>query len=100
MIDVKYGRVADNRFLIEAKGHAGAGARGSDVVCAGVSAILYGFLYYLSEKYGSELVWREMGDSLYICFPDGSPEGVSVALASLRLIGDTYPQYVSITERR
>ena len=99
MIDVKYGKAAD-RFLLEAKGHAGAGERGSDVVCAGVSAILYGFLYYLSEKYGSELVWRETGDSLYICFPNDSPEGVSVAIASLRLISDTYPQYVSITERR
>ena len=100
MIDVTYGKSDGSRYLIEAKGHAGFGERGSDVVCAGVSAVLYGFLYYLSDRYGSRLVWREVGDGLYICFPDDTPDAVEVIISSLRLMTDTYPQYVSISERR
>lgn len=100
MIDVIHGRVAENRYLIEAKGHAGFGERGGDVICAGISAILYGFLYYLSDRYGSRLLWREEEGGLYVCFPDETPEAVEVVLSSVRLMTDTYPQYVSLTERR
>ncbi|MBE6693541.1 MAG: ribosomal-processing cysteine protease Prp [Ruminococcaceae bacterium] len=101
MIDVCYAiNVEAEKCRIEAHGHAGCAERGGDVICAGVSALLYGFLYYLSEKHGSSLVWRESGDSLFMCFPSDSAEALEVVTASLRLMADTYPEYVSLQEGR
>ncbi|MBQ9161734.1 MAG: ribosomal-processing cysteine protease Prp [Clostridia bacterium] len=101
MIDVSYAVNAESgKCQIEACGHAGCAERGGDVICAGVSALLYGFLYYLSEKHGSSLVWHESDDSLFMCFPSESAEALEVITASLRLMSDTYPEYVSLQEGR
>lgn len=101
MIDVRL--VTDShaeRRIITASGHAGKAPKGADVVCAGISALLYGFLYYLSGRYGDMLVWSEDEDSLSMCFPSDSEESYEVIKASLRLMADSYPQYVRLQESR
>ena len=39
----------DSGLEIFAEGHAGYAPVGQDIVCAGVSALLYGFVAYLRE---------------------------------------------------
>lgn len=87
-------------FTVTASGHAGYAPVGADVVCAGVSAILYGFLYYLSGRYGQGLVWSESDGELSMCFPSDCRDACAVLGASLSLMADSYPQYVRLQESR
>ena len=44
MIEVKFKTFKNNSFKFSCKGHAGAGEKGKDPVCAGASALAYGLL--------------------------------------------------------
>lgn len=97
---------------ITAVGHAGQGTRGRDIVCAGVSALLYGLIAYLemlppsaTAEAGGEiphLVCSE-GDGLLrvtTCGLGGADiSGWTVTAAGLRLIASAYPTYVTLCDQ-
>lgn len=92
---------------LEACGHAAYAPRGADVVCAGVSALLFGYLAYLrstaggEDKTGGRVEWAE-GDG-YLCIRTHRMNGCdyaawAVVSAGIRLIADAYPAHVRLTE--
>lgn len=111
MIYVQVAR-RDGGLELTAKGHAGYAPRGRDVVCAGVSALLYGFIAYLEglspiataeDHLGGEdsphLEVREGDGELWVRTHglDGrDTEGFSVTEAGLRLIASCYPAFVTL----
>ena len=68
-------------------GHAGAGERGSDPVCAALSILVYALLDAGAEGR------VERGEAELL--PD---RDVDVALCGFRLLAESYPEYVSYKE--
>ncbi len=85
-------------------GHAGYAPVGEDIVCAGVSALLYAFLTYLRDTACTRVdrqVAVEEGDGYLWVRCRGLTACDASALAvietGLRLIARSYPTHVSIT---
>lgn len=95
---------------LSAHGHAGYAPRGQDVVCAGVSALLYGFISYLegllpiaTEKAARDgtprLEVEDKDDVLWVRTygMDGADTaGLAVIRAGLGLIASCYPSFVML----
>ena len=99
MISVIAETFSDGLMRISAKGHAGYAPRGKDIVCAGVSALMFGCIYYLSDKYGIPYERNEYDDILVIDFPQEASAEFELLCASLRLMYKTYPEYVYMEEK-
>lgn len=95
---------------IEARGHAGYSAAGTDIVCAGVSALLYGLLAYVEHAAEAAspgerpwVEWQEGAGWLRLRtgrFPGQADRlAAEVALAGLRKIQEAYPGYVTLRDR-
>ena len=88
---------------ITAEGHAGYGAEGSDIVCAAVSALLFGYLSYLCEltnEQGAGQVCREERDG-YLWVRSKGLRGrdiraFAVIFEGLRLVAEAYPSHVTL----
>ena len=95
---------------LSAHGHAGYAPRGQDVVCAGVSALLYGFISYLegllpiaTEKAARDgtprLEVEDKDDVLRVrTYGMGGADtaGLAVIRAGLGLIASCYPSFVML----
>ena len=104
--------VGRDGLTLSAMGHAGFAPRGQDVVCAGVSALLYGFVAYLEGltpiataeacSMGGDLPHLEVseGDGRLWVRTHGSDGRDKAALApieaGLRLIAACYPHHVTL----
>ena len=102
----------DSGLEISAEGHAGYAPVGQDIVCAGVSALLYGFVAYLRETLpiataedahpkGRAPLWEvSEGDGWLWVRTHGSDGRDKAAFASIeagiRLIAACYPHYVTL----
>ena len=111
MITVRVTKPGDGLEL-RASGHAGYAPRGRDVVCAGVSALLYGFVAYLEELApiatagaqgfcGDGSLWEASdGDGLLWVRTHGmggrDTDGFAAVEAGLRLIARAYPDCVTL----
>ena len=110
MIQIRVRQTSDG-LKVTAVGHAGRGPRGQDIVCAGVSALLYGFIAYLetlspiaTAEGGGEcpqLTCSE-GDGILRVTTRGlggaDTLGWHVTEAGLRLIASAYPTCVSLCD--
>lgn len=99
---------------IQTVGHAGYAPRGTDVVCAGISALLYGFVAYLetlssvatakeSAGSGKAFHWEAVeGDGVLWVRTRGEARRVFQGFAAIRagigLIAETYPQLVVLED--
>ena len=95
---------------LSARGHAGAAPRGQDVVCAGVSALLYGFISYLeglfpiatekTPRAGTPRLEVEDKDDVLRVRTYGmggvDTAGLAVIRAGLGLIATCYPSFVTL----
>ena len=95
---------------LSAHGHAGYAPRGQDVVCAGVSALLYGFIAYLeglapiatAEAMKGETVGWTVRDEDGILsvqtrgMRGADLDGLAVIQAGLGLIASSYPTFVML----
>ena len=85
---------------LEAHGHANHGAIGHDIVCAGVSALLYGLTEYLKELCKScpegQLEHRVGIGRLYVRTRSlkGDEIAFAVTAAGLKLLVNAFPQSV------
>ena len=82
-------------------GHAGYSSEGNDIVCSGVSAIVYsllGFLHNVSDKDRRMTASVESGENLI--FWRGNSEEVNaafkMAVIGLAQMAQKYPDHVSI----
>ncbi len=93
MIRVTYDR---EQCALSARGHAGQAAKGSDVVCAAVTALLLTAARY-AEKAPGASVRREPGDLRVRVSPERTERARPVldALADgLRGIAESWPEHV------
>ncbi len=113
MIRIRVTRRGDG-LDVYAVGHAGYAPRGQDVVCAGVSALLYGFVAYLeaissvatAEEpacHGGKLHWEASeGDGELRVRTRGESsrvfEGFAAVEAGIRLIARAYPHLVVLED--
>ena len=109
MICIRITRREDGLDL-SAHGHAGYAPRGQDVVCAGVSALLYGFIAYLEELLPIATAEGSEGESpsLQVQDKDGvlsvhtrgmggaDLDGLEVIRAGLTLMAVAYPAYIML----
>lgn len=101
----------DDGLEISAVGHAGIAPRGQDIVCAGVSALLYGFIAYL-ETLSPIATAEEGGEVPHLACSEGEGllriktrglggadlQGWRVTAAGLRLVASAYPGSVCVWE--
>ncbi len=95
---------------LSAHGHAGYAPRGQDVVCAGVSALLYGFIAYLEGLApiatagvleGDTLGWTAKDEDGILSIQTrgmggADLDGLAVIQAGLGLIASCYPAFVML----
>ena len=101
----------DDGLEISAVGHAGVAPRGQDIVCAGVSALLYGFIAYL-ETLSPIATAEEGGEVPHLVCSEGEGllrvktrglggadlRGWEVTAAGLRLIESAWPTCVVLCD--
>lgn len=95
----------DNMVII-AEGHSGYGDRGSDIVCAGISVLVYTLVNTLLDEEASDrikLVRRVVRDGyVYIeierfDFSRERIDGIIDAFnTGLYMLSETYPDYIAI----
>ena len=102
MIHIEMKRWAEGMEL-EACGHAEHGAIGHDIVCAGVSALLYSLAGYLEEQCKkhpmSHVEMTEAPGRLYLRTRQVQEDETAFAViaAGVRLIERAFPESVSFT---
>ena len=100
MISIHVWRGEEGVHLL-AQGHAGYDVAGRDIVCAGVSAILFGLKSYLEKQKSraSESVFFIQWDGGLLIstkeFGETDRGAWDVTRASIEEIAKNYPQYVS-----
>ena len=95
-------------ITLKLTGHAGAGEKGKDIICASASMLAYTVaqtLQFMYEQGGLQKkphIKLEEGDSIIVAKPkeDSYAEALHtffVAQVGYHLLSDNYPQYVSLT---
>ena len=79
-------------------GHAGYAPEGSDIVCAGVSALSMALLAYLqSLQVDTEDFLCRKGELKFRCESDDVIDtAMDVALTGYRILAGMYPEYVEV----
>lgn len=90
MIKIK---ISEDR--ITATGHAGAGPRGRDLVCAGVSVLLMTLAEYLAEV-GAEGLSITLDSGIGEVSARNHPAAFAQTAAGLRLLEECYPACIKI----
>ena len=88
----------DEVFELTAEGHAGYAEKGQDIVCAGVSAIVYALIGWLENNIESYVSIDERnGEVVIACEGDEQVEAVFyMAAIGIENIANTYPDHVEI----
>lgn len=99
MIHAMYDRDGKMHTL-SVNGHAGYSKRGEDIVCAGVSAIVYSLIAWLENNSESEefvSIDEHNGKVVIACEGDEKVASVFyMAAVGIETISNTYPDHVNI----
>lgn len=99
MIRAKFEKKAD-MHNITVKGHAGFAPCGQDIVCSGVSAVVFGLIGFIdnnSEHIQEKKIHFSDGDfDLFIIGDEKIEAGVEFALISISQIAEKYPENVKV----
>ena len=102
MVRIRYRRT-DTMHTLAVVGHAGYSSDGNDIVCAGVSAVVYallGFLHNLPDN-GKRLTDRvESGETVIFWQGDNVESSCAFRMAEIGLlqIAQRYPEYVTFAD--
>lgn len=107
MISVSFNKDESGNIMLHLQGHAGAGARGHDVICAGASMLCYTLAqvmqYMWEEKELSKKpqINLKEGDSFISAKPvdehyNQCLHAFFVVQAGYALLAHSYPQYVEL----
>ena len=97
MIEARYDRDGEMHTLF-VRGHAGYAEKGQDIVCAGVSAIVYALIGWLENNLEAYVDIDETSGYVSIsCEGDEKVEAVFyMAAIGIENIANTYPDHVDI----
>ena len=108
MTHISCGRDGEG-FIIEAAGHSGFGKRGKDIVCAGVSTLIFTTYYYLRKLqdggYIEHLEKREADGFVSIsarCAEGGQKymtAALDMALTGFEMLAENFPTHVTIIKK-
>ena len=102
MISVKYGFNDGHYTYLSVKGHAMSDDYGKDLICAGVSSIMFGLMNAI-DMVDKQVILNDLGNQLEI-INNGTDEKVNnyleLAVLQLKTIEESYSQYIKIDERR
>lgn len=95
MIEITVRETA-NEYCIELSGHANY-SRGADIVCAGVSAIVYAYIGYIrNSKIAVNELQISSGKVVCKVNKDGAREAFEMAAIGLMQIEKQYPKNIRI----
>jgi len=98
VISIRY-QLTGGQHRLTITGHAGYAPAGSDIVCAGVSALSYALLGYLRQTGTAAEAACRKGEMKFRCGADQQADSAfSMAMAGYQIIARTYPQYVEVIE--
>ena len=102
MITVKV-KIDNNQYQhLSVKGHAGSDEYGKDLICAGVSSIMFGLLNAI--EMADKGVVINVKDNLIEVINNSNNTKVNnyleLAVLQLKTIEESYSQYIKIDERR
>lgn len=109
MITVRLERSADRRIVAFAvTGHSGYAARGNDIVCAGVSAVVQTTVLGLQRVLGINCSGSQTDGELHCALPTDLPPGsvesadilLRTMLAGLTALAEAYADYVRILDSK
>ena len=97
MITVRLGE-----YMVDARGHAGSGPVGSDLVCCAVTTILYALIQGLSCLPGADITtWDMSPGNGHVEAMGVPPEGEGMfmmAQSALKNLAAKFPDYVRISD--
>ena len=100
MIEVEITKDDELIWRLDVKGHAGFAKAGKDIVCAGVSAIIFGLLNAVDEK-KVDIEIQENEINLTVLKKDHKiADYLELTVIQLKTIAESYGQYLKIHERR
>ncbi len=87
-----------NLYSLTAKGHAEYSTGGEDIVCAGISTILYALAGYIANSRMESSIRMEPGDVEITC--SGNAQQVFLmAYIGLAQLAEKFPKNISISAR-
>ena len=96
MVRIHYSRDGNGHHL-HITGHAGYAPAGSDIVCAGVSALSFALLGYLRQTGTAAEAACRRGELTLRCGAGAQADAAfQMALAGYQIIAKTYPQYAEV----
>lgn len=97
MIVARYERDGDSHNL-SVNGHAGYSTKGQDIVCAGVSAIVYALIGWLENNISTFTSVDESNGEVVISCEGDEKTATAFYMAAIGIeqIANTYPAHVSI----
>ena len=100
MIEISYDR---EHYSVTVQGHAGAGEPGHDIVCAGVSALVYAMTRRGETRHRAQCSDQEEGYGFVRCYPQQGEEALCLemletGMCGLRAIAASYPKFVTVRE--
>ena len=99
MIQVSIGMCEEHIISLQCKGHAGYAEAGKDLVCAGVSSILFGALNALDEMESKSVDLRVTNSKISIRVKEDSEHIqllLKMILIQLKTVQESYQEYIEI----
>lgn len=97
MTTVTVTRRSGHIYKVEAKGHSGYAAEGSDIVCAAISALTQGAVLGLKKVASVKVTATESEGELVFEISESNPASDAILetmLLSLQDISNTYPRHL------
>lgn len=97
MTRIEYTRSSEG-LHIRAKGHAGYGVSGTDIVCAAISTLLQSLTEYALESSVLEVVSLTLNEGDADINIKGDSECFDMTIIGLEMIAETYPDNVKMAD--
>lgn len=97
MTRIEYTRSSEG-LHISAKGHAGYGVSGTDIVCAAISTLLQSLTEYALESSVLEVVSLTLNEGDADITIKGDSECFDMTIIGLEMIAETYPDNVKMAD--
>jgi len=100
MITVTYKLTKKNFVGLDVKGHAESGDYGKDLICAGVSTVVFGLMNALDELGNAEIKEKDNHITIKIVEPnDISNNYMNLALTQLKTIEESYKKFIKVERK-
>ncbi len=100
MIKAKYHQRGDEIVSLEVSGHAQYESKGKDLICAGVSCIVFGLMNALDVTGKADI--SDSGNAINITVKKSDAkvqDYMELVIVQLETIAESYPEYIRLERR-